>query len=514
MAELPVELARAGEMGYRGAVSRAADELVPDVAKELGQYKDVPQAKVDGAAEAAKEEAIVDETGHVPWEIVIKRRKKFCESLQFNAFIGFFIVANLLFIGIENDFGYKCDRYANPPCTDTPAEIIRKRWLSYVVEIIFCIVFLGELIIRVRAYRIRYFCELSNIFDFTLVVIAIIDPIAQWAGYGGMRVFSILRVLRMLRLVRFVRLLKMFQELWLIVSGLLNSMRTLGWVALLLTMFIYVPAIYLTVAIGQNTQYELVETMDGQPWPYTKLFGKVPRSMLTLFQVVTLDSWADEIARPAMDVAENSWLGMAFILFILFATYGIMNIVVGVIVEHTLGTASVTEKVVEEEEAEIKKQVLRDLRKLFELTDSDKSGTITRDELQAAFDEDAARDKFDELGIPIEDLNQIFRLMDPTGKGVVSLDDFIGSCMQLISGYQQKDIMQLAIQVESLSRRMEKLDGALHTIESDTYETKRITIKFMEEVVPKLVGNAHLNTSANTQSFESGGVTAPLNSTG
>merc|ERR1719359_673114 len=210
----------------------------------------------------------------------------------------------------------------------------------------------------------------------------------------------------MLRLVRFVRLLKMFQELWLIVSGLLNSMRTLGWVALLLTMFIYVPAIYLTVAIGQNTQYE-------------KLFGKVPRSMLTLFQVVTLDSWADEIARPAMDVPENSWLGMAFILFILFATYGIMNIVVGVIVEHTLGTASVTERVVEEEEAEMKKMVLRDLRKLFELTDSDRSGTITRDELQAAFDEDAARDKFDELGIPIEDLNQIFRLMDPTGKEVV-----------------------------------------------------------------------------------------------
>jgi hypothetical protein len=294
----------------------------------------------------------------------------------------------------------------------------------------------------------------------------------------------------------------MFQELWLIVSGLLNSMRTLGWVALLLAMFIYVPAIYLTVAIGQNTKYDTVETMDGQPWPYDKLFGKVPRSMLTLFQVVTLDSWADEIARPAMDVPENSWLGMAFILFILFATYGIMNIVVGVIVEHTLGTASVTERVVEEEEAEMKKMVLRDLRKLFELTDSDRSGTITKDELQAAFDEEAARDKFDELGIPIEDLNQIFRLMDPTGKEVVSLDDFIGSCMQLISGYQQKDIMQLAIQVESLSRRLEKLDAALHTIESDTYETKRITIKFMDEVVPKLVGNAHLNASANTQSFE------------
>ena len=36
---------------------RVENDKVPDVAKELGQYKDVPQAKVDGAAEAAKEEA-------------------------------------------------------------------------------------------------------------------------------------------------------------------------------------------------------------------------------------------------------------------------------------------------------------------------------------------------------------------------------------------------------------------------------------------------------------------------
>jgi hypothetical protein len=342
--------------------------------------------------------------------------------------------------------------------------------------------------------------DASNLMDFFLIAIAVLDAILAWFGTTGLGVLSILRVLRMLRLVRFVRLLKMFQELWLIVSGLLNSMRTLGWVALLLGMFIYVPAIYLTVQIGQNPAYEEVETLEGKPWPSKIYFGSVPRSMLTLFQVVTLDSWADDIARPAMKGGQPL-LGIFFIVFILFATYGIMNIVVGVIVEHTLGTASVTEQVVEEEEAEVKKVVLRDLRKLFELTDADRSGTITREELQAALYEDAAREKFEELGIPMEDLTQIFRLMDPTGKGVVSLDDFISSCMQLLAGHQAKDIMQLAIQVESLSRRMEKLDEALQSIEQDTFETKRMTISFMDKVVPKLVGNAHLNSTKN-DSFE------------
>merc|ERR1711959_861673 len=179
----------------------------------------------------------------------------------------------------------------------------------------------------------------------------------------------------------------------------------------------------------------------------------------------------------------NPFLSFFFVVFILFANYGILNIVVGVIVKHTLGSAAVTDRVVEEEQQEVKKLILRDLRKLFEMTDTDKSGTITQQELEAALLEDKVREKFDDLNIPMEDVHQIFRLMDPTGKGVISLDDFIASCMQLIAGHSQKDIMQLAIQVESLTRRMEKLDSALREMKQDTQQTKVMPLRFMDHVV-------------------------------
>lgn len=38
---------------------------------------------------------------------------------------------------------------------------------------------------------------------------------------------------------------------------------------------------------------------------------------------------------------------------------------------------------------------------------------------------------------------------------------------------------------------MEKLDGALKEMENDTEHTKTMTLRFMDEVVPKLVGQAH-----------------------
>ena len=43
-----------------------------------------------------------------------------------------------------------------------------------------------------------------------------------------------------------VRLLRMFKELWLICAGLMESIKTLGWVGLLLFIWVYIFAIFTT----------------------------------------------------------------------------------------------------------------------------------------------------------------------------------------------------------------------------------------------------------------------------
>ena len=48
-----------------------------------------------------------------------------------------------------------------------------------------------------------------------------------------------LRFVRMMRLARLLRLLKLFKELWLMVSGLLQSLKTLGWICLVALLFCY-----------------------------------------------------------------------------------------------------------------------------------------------------------------------------------------------------------------------------------------------------------------------------------
>ena len=53
--------------------------------------------------------------------------------------------------------------------------------------------------------------------------------------------------------------------------------------------------------------------------------------MFTLFQIMTLESWSMGIVRPVMQVFPFAWI--FFVLFILVATFTMLNLFIGVIVE-------------------------------------------------------------------------------------------------------------------------------------------------------------------------------------
>jgi voltage-gated sodium channel len=58
----------------------------------------------------------------------------------------------------------------------------------------------------------------------------------------------------------------------------------------------------------------------------------------TLFQVMTLESWSDGIARPVMEKFPYAWI--FFIFFILIATFVIVNLFIAVIVDSLNSGAS------------------------------------------------------------------------------------------------------------------------------------------------------------------------------
>lgn len=164
-------------------------------------------------------------------------------------------------------------------------------------------IFVVELLLRMFAWRQRFFTDPWSLFDFVVVVIALVP------ASGSLSVLRALRVLRVLRIVSSVPSMRK------VVAGLLGALPGLGSISVLLLLIYYVAAVIATGLFGQS---------------FPDWFGSIGSSFYTLFQVMTLESWSMGISRPVMEIYPYAWA--FFIPFILIATFTMLNLFIGIIV--------------------------------------------------------------------------------------------------------------------------------------------------------------------------------------
>lgn len=101
--------------------------------------------------------------------------------------------------------------------------------------------------------------RMKDVLDFHLVVLSVVDAwvLGAMEAMGqtadiDLSMLGALRMVRMLRLVRLVGLLRMFRKFWLIVSGFIQSLRTLTWFGMLLALVMNTFGILITLTVGHN----------------------------------------------------------------------------------------------------------------------------------------------------------------------------------------------------------------------------------------------------------------------
>jgi len=164
-------------------------------------------------------------------------------------------------------------------------------------------VFVVEIALRLYVHRAAFWRDPWSVFDFVVVAIALVPASGPLA------------VLRALRVLRVLRLLTMVPSMRRVVGALLAAIPGLGSIALVLLIIYYVFAVIAT---------NLFATA------YPDWFGSLGRSLYTLFQIMTLESWSMGIARPVMEQFPYAW--MFFIIFILVATFTMLNLFIAIIV--------------------------------------------------------------------------------------------------------------------------------------------------------------------------------------
>jgi voltage-gated sodium channel len=173
------------------------------------------------------------------------------------------------------------------------------------VNVLFQVAFVTEIVIRILACGPRFhhfFKDGWNVFDFVIVAASLLPA----AGPLAM-------VARIARVLRILRVVTAYPELKLIVNTMLKSIPSMGHVILLVALLMYVYGIIGFYKFG---------AIDPDHW------GTLGRSLLSLFQVLTLEGWADMQAKV---MVEKPWAWLFFGSFVVIAVFVVINLFIAVV---------------------------------------------------------------------------------------------------------------------------------------------------------------------------------------
>ncbi|MBB3897349.1 ion transporter [Roseococcus suduntuyensis] len=186
------------------------------------------------------------------------------------------------------------------------SETISARWggVLAVLDRALLVIFTAEVALRIYAFRGRFFRDPWGLFDLAIITIA-------WLPATGP-----LSVLRALRILRVLRLISVVPSMRLVVEAMLHALPGMGSIVMLMGLIFYVFAVMATKLYGEILPDR---------------FGSLGSSLYTLFQMMTLESWSEANVRPILAQQPLAW--MFFVPFILIATFVVLNLFIGVIVD-------------------------------------------------------------------------------------------------------------------------------------------------------------------------------------
>jgi voltage-gated sodium channel len=178
-------------------------------------------------------------------------------------------------------------------------------------------IFVAELLMKFYAYRFSFFNNAWNIFDLVVVTLGLLP------NRDG------LSALRGLRVIRAMRLLSVIPQMRAVVQALLDALPGMGAVIIMISIVFYVFAVMATLMYGPD---------------FPEWFGSLGKSLYSLFQIMTLESWSMGIVRPVMEVHPTAWI--FFVPFIVITAFSVLNLFIGLLV-NTMQSAVEDESVEE-----------------------------------------------------------------------------------------------------------------------------------------------------------------------
>lgn len=164
--------------------------------------------------------------------------------------------------------------------------------------------FILEMIIKILAFQKEFFKSKWNLFDLVIIILSILPM------FGNFLIFRLFRILKM------TRLFSAIPQLRFIIAVMLKTLPSAMCIGIIMLIIFYIYAV-----LGVQLFSKEMPTY----------FGTLSKSLFSLFQVMSGDSWAESIARAALEFSPFSWI--YFVSFIIISGFIVLNMVIGIIVD-------------------------------------------------------------------------------------------------------------------------------------------------------------------------------------
>jgi len=368
----------------------------------------------------------------------------FCETPQFNVFMGVVIMFNAVLIYLDTD------QLMKQSTIDLIGDVLL---YIYIIEMAFRVFYLGGL---------GYISDAFNVLDGALVIFGIIEKIflgqddpgateggAEIPGGSTMRV---LRLLRLARLTRLLRLVRYFEALWTAVVSTIRVFETLLSVLPILLLAIYALSLLTSMLIGGSTQWIFTDrdSPGEEFFDNEKYFGTVGSSMLTLFQVFTLSGWGEICRRITVKYPQ---VLVCFVFFIFMISFGLGNVIIASVCYTSIKHADAdrAQKLLDSEERN--NRVAKMICNCFASADQNSTGVLNLTEVRNLIMQPDITKALKSLGVQIHDAEAMLKLLDKDGDNTVSRAEFITGFLQFLGIGSKNSLNRLLLQLQALTIR-------------------------------------------------------------
>mmetsp|Transcript_114997 Transcript_114997/g.365401 ORF Transcript_114997/g.365401 Transcript_114997/m.365401 type:complete len:656 (-) Transcript_114997:294-2261(-) len=326
---------------------------------------------------------------------------------------------------------------------------------TQVVDWLFLSIYLVELTARMGVHRQYFFCnhEMAwNIMDFTLVMFSFFDSFLTLIGGSffsvtfarSMRLFKVGKILRIFKSMRFLK------ELRVIMGSIYGSFVSLFWSLITIGMILYVFALFFV------QQMAVMLTDEDADDPFKMLqrafFRDVQRTMLTLVQSTMGGLDWDIVFKMIQPLG---WVYcVAFIFYVAFFNFAVMNILTGIFVENAMKLCRPDDEEIQLQHQRKKKLDMKNIRHIVEAMDEDRNGTIRRAEFLNAAKHEEMVSRFWDLGIDIRNTERFFDTVVGVDKASVPIDEFVERAVEMQGQASNATLHNLMMHIGILERSL------------------------------------------------------------